>query len=590
MRFRGVLFWIVIAIVAAVLAAAVASISLVIQRTARDELADALVRDRAALDDLVASRDELLAAQLSVVAEEPRLKAVLAAPDVDVATIADVVGELGDSMHAERLVLVDPDGKVVIDLDRGKIQPDRGDDWSKRPAVAAALDHGDGANLTSSGGRVMQLQARRLTFGTTISGAVVVGYPIDGLPAAFEHETGAGLVVFDGAREVVATSAQLAPAPLVGAEPVEVVLGGVRYVAVAAPLASATGVHAVLLRSLDKALAPSRRAIGTLALVALASLLAAFAVSFGTARVLARPLDALVAFTRRIAAGEPDAATRPSGPRELRQLADAMNVMSKELGESRARRAAQERLEQELEIAQSIQTSILPRLTTLPTFEIAASMIAASEVGGDYYDVIPAADGCWIGIGDVAGHGLNAGLLMLMVQSAVQSLIRARPDAKPSELVALVNAVMFENTRNRLLRHEHVTFTLTRLYDDGRMVHAGAHEDILRVPATGACEPFETSGTWLGAIPDVARFTKDSERVLTAGDALVFYTDGLCEARNAAGEQLGLERVIAELERARDRSATALHDAVLTLWKRWTGAQDDDVTIVVVGTLSTSST
>ena len=582
MRFRGVLFWIVIAIVAAVLAAAVASISLVIQRTARAELADALVRDRAALQDLVASRDALLAAQLSMVAEEPRLKAVLAAPDVDVATIADVVGELGDSMHAERLALVDPDGKVVIDLDRGKVQPDRGDDWSKRAPVAAALDRGDGANLASSGGRVMQLEARRLTFGTTISGAVVLGYPIDGLPAAFEHETGAGLVVFDGTREVAATSAQLAPVPLVGAEPVEVVLGGVRYVAVAAPLESASGVHAVLLRSLDKALAPSRRAIGTLALVALASLLVAFAVSFGTARVLARPLDALVAFTRRIAAGEPDAATRPRGPRELRQLAHAMNVMSKELGESRARRAAQQRLEQELEIAQTIQTSILPRATMLPNFEIAASMIAASEVGGDYYDVIPAADGCWIGIGDVAGHGLNAGLLMLMVQSTVQGLIRARPDARPSELVALVNAVMFENTRNRLLRDEHVTFTLARLYDDGRMFHAGAHEDIVRVPATGECEPFETSGTWLGAIADVARFTKDSERVLAAGDALVFYTDGLCEARNATGEQLGLERVIAELDHASDRSASALRDAVLSLWKRWTGAQDDDVTIVVV--------
>ena len=71
--------------------------------------------------------------------------------------------------------------------------------------------------------------------------------------------------------------------------------------------------------------------------------------------------------------------------------------------------AERERLEKEMEIATRIQTSILPRDVTVPGLEIAATMRTATEVGGDYYDVIPVDDGCWMGIGDVAGHGLGTG-------------------------------------------------------------------------------------------------------------------------------------------------------------------------------------
>ncbi len=66
-----------------------------------------------------------------------------------------------------------------------------------------------------------------------------------------------------------------------------------------------------------------------------------------------------------------------------------------------------------------MQTSILPRKFAVPGLEISAKMIPASEVGGDYYDVIPVDDGCWIAIGDVSGHGLDAGLVMLMLQSSI---------------------------------------------------------------------------------------------------------------------------------------------------------------------------
>jgi serine phosphatase RsbU (regulator of sigma subunit) len=73
------------------------------------------------------------------------------------------------------------------------------------------------------------------------------------------------------------------------------------------------------------------------------------------------------------------------------------------------REAALAPLRKEVEIARRIQTSILPTEHAVHALQIAARMVPASEVGGDYYDVRPTADGCWLGIGDVAGHGLEVG-------------------------------------------------------------------------------------------------------------------------------------------------------------------------------------
>src|SRR5690606_17839050 len=125
------------------------------------------------------------------------------------------------------------------------------------------------------------------------------------------------------------------------------------------------------------------------------------------------------------------------------------------------------RLEDEMEIAARIQTSILPQDLAVPGLEVGARMVPATEVGGDYYDVIPQVDGAWIGVGDVAGHGLRAGLVMLMVQSAVASLVRERPGASPRDLVATLNVTIADNVRRRLQQDEHVTFSLLRYRRSG---------------------------------------------------------------------------------------------------------------------------
>ena len=166
--------------------------------------------------------------------------------------------------------------------------------------------------------------------------------------------------------------------------------------------------------------------------------------------------------------------------------------------------AERQRLEKEMEIAARIQTSILPRDVTVAGLEISAAMHAATEVGGDYYDVVPVDDGCWLGIGDVAGHGLGTGLVMLMMQSGIGALARKMPDAAPRDLLLALNTMLVENVRERLGQHEHATLTLIRYRRDGSLTFAGAHEEMLvRRAATGRCERIETPGAWVGAKRDI---------------------------------------------------------------------------------------
>ncbi len=247
-----------------------------------------------------------------------------------------------------------------------------------------------------------------------------------------------------------------------------------------------------------------------------------------------------------------------------------------------AERLARERLEKELDLARQIQVSILPRRLIADGVELAACMTTATEVGGDYYDVLPFEGGCWIGIGDVSGHGVTSGLIMLMVQSAVASLVAGNPNANPRDAVTIVNRVLFENIRHRLLTDDFVTFSLMRV-SNGRIVIAGAHEHFLVVRSrTRRVEPIETPGTWLGVLPEIGHFTTETVVDLEHNDLLVLYTDGITEARNTAGVQYGFERLSAIVERLYDEPIERIRDAVLADVTEWCPNRDDDATLVLL--------
>jgi len=247
-----------------------------------------------------------------------------------------------------------------------------------------------------------------------------------------------------------------------------------------------------------------------------------------------------------------------------------------------AEKLAREQLEKELDLARQIQVGILPRRLVADGVELAACMTTATEVGGDYYDVIPIDGGCFIGIGDVSGHGVTSGLIMLMVQSVVAGLVAQNPNTSPREAVTVINRVLFENIRHRLLKDDFVTFSLLRA-SHRRIVFAGAHEHLVVMRnRSDHAESVVTPGTWLGVLPDIGQFTTETTIDLEPNDLVVLYTDGITEARNESGQQYGFERLCATIESYRNKPLETIRDGVLADVFRWAAHRDDDATLVLL--------
>lgn len=245
-------------------------------------------------------------------------------------------------------------------------------------------------------------------------------------------------------------------------------------------------------------------------------------------------------------------------------------------------RLAHEQLLGEMAIAKRIQTALAPRQLDVPALEIAAAMHPADQVGGDYYDVLPVERGCWMAVGDVTGHGLLSGLVMLMIQSIVSTLVGTRPTARPAELVADLNAVLFPNVRERLGQDEHATLVLLRYDCDGRVQFAGAHEDLVVYrAASGRCELVPTGGLWVGVRADIRASTPDQALTLEPGDVLVLYTDGVVEARNSHQQAFGLPRLCQIVEANAHEPVERILTAILDAVRAWFPVQQDDVTCLV---------
>jgi serine phosphatase RsbU (regulator of sigma subunit) len=293
-------------------------------------------------------------------------------------------------------------------------------------------------------------------------------------------------------------------------------------------------------------------------------------------RYVISPLRRLSEAASALALGRGSSSVEVLANDEIGDLTRAFNVMGAAVV------ARQEQLQGEMALAQHIQTAILPRSLRVPGLELSAAMVPAAEVGGDYYDVLPVEDGSWIGVGDVAGHGLDAGLIMLMMQSIIAGLVQRDPKASPGELLCVLNAVLFDNVRNRLMRDDHATLTLFRYDRSGRVVFAGAHEDILVYRAeSGTCELIGTPGTWVGARRDIRRGTVDNDLQLRPGDVMLLYTDGVTEMRNEAGEGFGIDRLTTMLDMLHGEPVGRIKDDLLDALRTWSSTPDDDITLLV---------
>lgn len=240
-----------------------------------------------------------------------------------------------------------------------------------------------------------------------------------------------------------------------------------------------------------------------------------------------------------------------------------------------------QRMEDELMIAREIQKGLLPSvLPAIPGIEIAATNISSKQVGGDYYDVIPAGDEKYvIAIGDVSGKGTPAALLMASIQASIRALVPL--NLSLSERTWRVNDLMCENTGGS----KFVTF-FWGFIDTARMtltyVNAGHNYPYL-LHADGSMQRLDKGGMILGVMKTMMAYEEETVP-LRSGDLLLLFTDGVSEAMSRDSVEYGEERIESVLTKYRNESAQQIIDEFYNdILLHADGAQQsDDITMMVL--------
>ena len=243
--------------------------------------------------------------------------------------------------------------------------------------------------------------------------------------------------------------------------------------------------------------------------------------------------------------------------------------------------AEQEALKRELDIARDVQAGLLPQTRpAVPGLDYDGTCRMAREVGGDYFDFLDLGGGrLGLALGDIAGKGVSAALLMASLQALLRSRAPQYVD-DPASLVSQINASLTESTDPS----KFATFFYA-VYDAGtrtlRYVNAGHNPPFVLRAGTTVVSRLRPTGMALGF--DRAAAYAEGAEVLVPGDVLLAFTDGLTEALDEAGEEFGEARAAGLLVGNRGLDAGALQKLVTAELEAFCGRapQHDDVTIVV---------
>jgi len=245
------------------------------------------------------------------------------------------------------------------------------------------------------------------------------------------------------------------------------------------------------------------------------------------------------------------------------------------------------RMSSELEVTQRLQKMILPcdeDLRAIAGLDISGHMEAATEVGGDYFDVVAHHDGIVLGIGDVTGHGLESGVLAIMVQTAIRTLL-ASGRYESRKFLEVLNRVVYDNS-HRMKSDRSLTLSLLH-YQDRFVTISGQHEEILIMRSDGSLERHDTIdlGFPLGLERDISPFIAEARVPLGPGDVMVAYTDGITEASDDEQRMYGIERTVESLAQVPPTAPTAGYiERLLGDVDRFVAeaAQADDITVLAL--------
>ena len=317
------------------------------------------------------------------------------------------------------------------------------------------------------------------------------------------------------------------------------------------------------------------------------------AIGVSLSRTMTGAVHSLYEGTQRVMRGDFSNRTHVSGRDQLAELSSSFNTMTENLERLLVVAKEKERLQAEIEIAREVQEQLYPK--TAPIMKslcITGLCQPARMVSGDYYDyqAVPG-EKLAIAIGDVAGKGISAALLMATIQAALRMELRASLElAALSRATAngfhLSTAQMVSDLNQQLYAttspEKYATFCFA-LYDEesGTVTYTNAGHLPPILIRNGVATSLDVNGTVVGAFP----FSKyeESKIQLQSGDLLVCYTDGITEPENEYGEMFGEERLIELVSKNAEREDTQIIQTVMEAVRQWTNSPEltDDMTVVI---------
>jgi sigma-B regulation protein RsbU (phosphoserine phosphatase) len=326
--------------------------------------------------------------------------------------------------------------------------------------------------------------------------------------------------------------------------------------------------------------------------------LVAWLIGVSLTRTVTGAVHGLYEGTLRIAKGDFSWRIPVKGTDQLAELGHSFNNMTAQIENLVVIAKEKERLQSEVEIATEVQNKLFPRSApVMRTIEMVGVCQAARSVSGDYYDYLSLPDGkLALAIGDVAGKGISAALLMASIQSIMRTQLAAGLEraatvgnvstgsvltathVSTSSMVAQLNRQLYASTA----AEKYATFFFSVYEENTRMLtytNAGHLQPLLL--RNGDRHLLEVTGTVVGLFPSIRYEEKTVE--LRGGDLLIAYTDGITEPENAYGEEFGVERLAQTALRYQNSDLPEMVAKIMEAVTLWSSAPElpDDMTVVI---------
>lgn len=248
-------------------------------------------------------------------------------------------------------------------------------------------------------------------------------------------------------------------------------------------------------------------------------------------------------------------------------------------------RIAQVRLQSEMQLAREVQGHLLPKaVPVLCGLDVAAMSLSALDVGGDFFDFVMQDETLTFALGDVAGKGMSAAMLMAMVRTTLRTAARFMRNVAPSDLMQEANMLLYDDFTEvgrfaTLFTGRYETTTRCLQY-----ANAG-HSPVIFCPANSKAEMLEADGVPLGVLDDCLAVPRELR--LNVGDVLIVASDGFPEAENALGDMLGYGRLFEIATWGASDTAISAENIQQTLYNTVNQfsngvPQNDDMTVIVL--------